>query len=90
MPKYVIEREVPGVGTLTAEQLRDGAHQSNQVIRELGPDIKWLMSYVTDNKIYCVYVAPDEDIIREHAVCLKLPADRISRVVTITDPATGE
>ena len=90
MPKYVIEREMPGVGTLTAEQLRDGAYQSNQVIRELGPDIKWLMSYVTDNKIYCVYVAPDEDIIREHALCLKVPADRISRVVTTTDPATGE
>ena len=90
MPKYVIEREVPGVGTLTAEQLRDGAHESNQVICELGPDIKWLMSYVTDDKIYCVYVAPDEDIIREHAVCLKLPADRISRVVTTIDPATGE
>ncbi len=90
MPKYVIEREMPGVGMLTAEQLRDGAYQSNQVIRELGPDIKWLMSYVTDDKIYCVYVAPDEDIIREHAVCLKLPADRISRVVTTIDPATGE
>ncbi len=90
MPKYVIEREMPGVGTLTAEQLRDGAYQSNQVIRELGPDIKWLMSYVTDNKIYCVYVAPDEDIIREHALCLKVPADRISRVVTTTDPTTGE
>ena len=90
MPKYVIEREAPGVGTLTAEQLRDGAYQSNQVIRELGPDIKWLMSYITDNKVYCVYVAPDEDIIREHALCLKVPADRISRVVTTTDPATGE
>ena len=90
MPKYVIEREVPGVGTLMAEQLREGAHESNQVIRELGPDIKWLMSYVTDNKVYCVYVAPDEDIIREHAVCSNMPADRISRVVMITDPATGE
>ena len=90
MPKFVIEREVPGVGTLTTEQLRESAHESNQVLRELGPDIKWLMSYVTDNKVYCVYVAPDEDIIREHAVCLKLPADRISRVVTTIDPATGE
>ncbi len=90
MPKYVIEREVPGAGTLTAEQLRDAAHQSNQLIRELGGDIKWLTSYVTDNKVYCVYVAPDEDIIREHAVCLQLPADRISRVVTTLDPATGE
>ncbi len=90
MPKFVIEREMPDVGSLTADQLRDAAHQSNQVIRELGPDIRWIMSYITDNKIYCVFIAPDEDIIREHALCLGVPADRISRVVTTIDPATGE
>ncbi len=90
MPKFVIEREMPDVGSLTADQLRDAAHQSNQVIRELGPEIRWIMSYITDNKIYCVFIAPDEDIIREHALCLGVPADRISRVVTTIDPATGE
>ena len=90
MPKFVIEREMPGIGTLSAEQLRAAAAQSNEVIRELGPDIKWLTSYITDNKMYCVYVASDEDIIREHAQCLRLPADRISRVIAIADPSTGE
>ena len=90
MPKFVIEREMPGVGTLTAEQLREASIQSNHLIRELGPDIKWLTSYVTDDKVYCVYVAPDEDIIREHARCLNMPADRIARVATTIDPSTGE
>ena len=90
MPKFVIEREVPGVGRLSPEQLREASQESNTVLRELGPDIQWLNSYVTDDKIYCVFVAPDEDILLEHARCVELPADRISRIVTTTDPTTAE
>jgi hypothetical protein len=91
MPKYVIEREVPGIGTKTAEELRVGAQESNAVVSELGPDdLKWITSYITDDKIYCVFIAASEEIVREHARCLDLPADRVSRVVTNTDPATAE
>ena len=90
MPKYVIEREVPGAGQATAEQLRDNSRESNTVVRELGPEIQWLESYITDDKIYGVYIAPDEDILYEHARCLDVPANRITRVVAVTDPSTGE
>ena len=90
MPKYVIERELPGAGDLSAEQLQAISEQSNKVIGELGPDIRWLTSYVTDDKLYCVYVAPDEDIILEHARCGGFPADRISLVSAVIDPSTGD
>lgn len=91
MPKYVIEREIEGVGQQGPEELRNASRESSGVIKELGPaDLQWLHSYIADDKIYCVYVARDEDIIREHARCLDLPADRISRVVAVTDPSTGD
>jgi hypothetical protein len=90
MPKYVIERELPGAGSLSAEELGGIAKKSNHVIGELGPEIRWLTSYVTDDKIYCVYVAPDEDILFEHARCGGFPADRISKVSTVIDPSTGD
>jgi len=90
MPKYVIERELPGAGDLSADELHDISAKSNQVLSDLGPDIRWLQSYVTDDKIYCVYVAPDEDIIFEHARCGGFPADKVSRVSTVIDPSTGD
>ena len=90
MPKYVIERELPGAGSLSAEDLRDISQKSNRVICDLGPEIRWLQSYVTDDKIYCVYVAPDEDILFEHARCGGFPADKVSRVTTVIDPSTGD
>jgi hypothetical protein len=86
MPKYVIEREVPGAGALTDEQLRDISLRSISVLGELGPRIQWIHSYVTDNKVYCVYLAPDEQVIREHARMVGLPADRISAVRRLLDP----
>jgi Protein of unknown function (DUF4242) len=90
MPKYVIEREIPGAGKLTPEQLRETSQKSNKVIADLGPEIRWLTSYVTDDKLYCVYVAPSEEIILEHARCGGFPANRISLVSTIIDPSTGD
>ena len=90
MPKYVIERELPGAGNLTSDELRDISAKSNQVISGLGPEIHWLHSYVTDDKLYCVYIAPDEDIILEHARCGGFPADRVSRVSATIDPSTGD
>lgn len=91
MPKYVIEREMPEVGKLSIEELRAGSRESNAVRDELDPkDLQWLHSYICDDKIYCVYVARDEDILLEHARCLDIPANRISRVVNMTDPTTGE
>ena len=90
MPKYVIERELPGAGKLTAQELHDISQKSNKVICDLGPEIHWLQSYVTDDKLFCVYVAPDEDIIFEHARCGGFPADRVSRVTTMIDPSTGD
>ena len=90
MPKYVIERELPGAGKLTPEELRAISQKSNKVISDLGPEIRWLQSYVTDDKIYCVYVAPDEDILYEHARCGGFPADKISQVTTTIDPSTGD
>ena len=90
MPKYVIERELPGAGQLSADELRSISQKSNKVISELGPDVRWLTSYVTDDKIYCVYVASDEDIIQEHARCGGFPANKVSKVVTVIDPSTGD
>jgi hypothetical protein len=90
MPKYVIERNLPGAGELSADDLRSISQKSNKVLAELGPDIRWLTSYVTDDKIYCVYVAPDKDVIEEHARCGGFPADRITMVSTVIDPSTGD
>jgi Protein of unknown function (DUF4242) len=90
MPKYVIERDVPGAGELSAEELRDMSQKSNKVITELGPDIRWITTYVTDDKLYCVYVAPDQDIIEEHARCGGFPANRITKVSAVIDPSTGD
>jgi hypothetical protein len=90
MPKYVIERGVPGAGELTPDQLRAMAEKSNRVISELGPEIRWLTSYVTDDKLYCVYVAPDEDIIVEHARCGGFPIDRVTKVSNVIDPSTAD
>jgi hypothetical protein len=90
MPKYVIERETPGAGQATLEQLRESAANSNEVIADLGPEIRWLESFVTDDKMYCVYVASGEDIILEHARCAGIPADRIARVAHVADPSWAE
>lgn len=90
MPKYVIEREIPGAGSLTPEQLQGISQTSCGVLNELGPKIQWVHSYVTDNKIYCIYNAPNEEMVREHAQKGGFPANSISRVSTIIDPTTAE
>ena len=90
MPRYVIERNLPGAGRLSPEQLQGVAQRSCGVLKELGSDIQWLESYVTDDRIYCVYVAPDEDLIREHARRGGFPADRISEVRRNISPLTAE
>jgi hypothetical protein len=90
MPKYLIERSLPGAGQLTADQLREISTTSNTVISNLGPEIRWLHSYVTEDKIYCIYVAPDTDILYEHARCGGFPADYITMIAAEIDPATGE
>jgi hypothetical protein len=90
MPKYVIERTIPGAGTLTAEELQAISAKSVEVIDGLGTGVQWVHSYVTDDKIYCVYNAKDADIIREHAKCGGFPADVVARVATVIDPTTAE
>ena len=90
MPKFLIERELPGAGSLSGDDLRSISQKSNQVISDLGPDIHWLHSYVTDDKLYCVYIAPDEDIVLEHARCGGFPANKVSRIATEIDPSTGD
>ena len=86
MREYVIEREIPGAGTWTEEQIRDTSLKSLEVLGELGPQVRWLHSYVTDDKIYCVYLAPDDAVIREHAKRGGFPANRISAVRRMIDP----
>jgi hypothetical protein len=90
MPKYVIEREIPGAGKLTADELRGISQKSCSVLNEMGPKIQWVHSYVTGDKIYCIYIAPDENAVREHATRGGFPANRISAVATIIDPTTSE
>jgi len=87
MPEYVIEREVPGAGDFTEDQIREISLNSLQVLANLGAQVRWLRSYITDDKIYCVYLAPDEAPIQEHARKLGLPASRISAVRRMVDPA---
>ncbi|MBF6648372.1 DUF4242 domain-containing protein [Methylobacter sp. BlB1] len=90
MPKYVIERNIPGAGSLTPQELQGISQKSCGVLREMGPQIQWLESYVTDDKVYCVYIAPDEATLRAHAEKGGFPADRISQVKTVIDPTTAE
>ncbi len=90
MPKYVIEREIPGAGKLTAAELQGISAKSCSVLNEMGPSIQWVHSYVTDDKIYCIYNAPNEDAVREHAKRGGFPANRISQVREIIDPTTAE
>ena len=90
MPKYVIEREIPGAGSLSTDQLREVAQTSCNVLKELGPQIQWLESYVTGDKVYCVYISPNEEMIREHAKQGGFPANRISEIKSIIDPTTSE
>jgi hypothetical protein len=90
MPKYVIEREVPGAGELTDAQLREMSQTSVSSLRSIGPQIQWLHSYVTGNKVYCVYLAPDEATVQEHAKRAGLPCNRVSAVRRLIDPSTAE
>ena len=90
MPKYVIERELPGAGNLSQPELQAVSQKSCGVLRNLGPQIQWLHSYVTGDKIYCVYMADNEDLIRRHSREGGFPADRISEVKTMIDPSTAE
>ena len=90
MPKYVIEREIPGAGSLTPDQLVAISQKSCSVLRNLGPQIQWLESFVTPDKIYCVYIAPNEAMVREHAKQGGFPANRVSEVKRIIDPTTAE
>lgn len=90
MPKYVIEREVPDAGHLSSEQLQGMSQKSCGVLNTMGPQIQWVHSYVTDNKIYCVYIAPNEEAIRQHAEQGGFPANRIEPIRTMIDPTTAE
>ena len=90
MPKYLIEREMPGAGKLSPEQLHAASQTSCGVLRNLGPQIQWLHSYVTEDKVYCVYIAPNEEMVREHAKQGGFPANRVSEIRTIIDPTTAE
>jgi len=90
MPKYVIERELPGAGKLSPAELHAISQKSCNVLRSLGPQIQWLHSYVTDDKVYCLYIAPDEATIREHASQGGFPANRVSQIRTVIDPTTSE
>jgi hypothetical protein len=89
MPQYVIERDIPGVGTLSEQEIRAISRRSLDVLKELGPQIQWLHSYVTEDKVYCVYLAPDEDTIREHARRSGIPADRVAAVRRLIDPSSA-
>ena len=90
MPKYVIEREIPAAGKLTAQQLNAISQKSCSVLKALGPQIQWVESYVTDDKIYCVYIAPNEAMVREHAKQGGFPANRVSQIRGMIDPTTAE
>lgn len=90
MPKYVIEREIPGAGNLTAEELQGISQKSCSVLQNLGPQIQWVQSYVTGDKVYCVYIAPSEDMIRAHAQQGGFPANKISEIKSVIDPTTAE
>ena len=90
MPKFVIERDIPGAGKLAPQELQAISQKSLGVLKELGPQIQWVQSYVTDDKVYCVYVAPNEEAVRKHAQLSGFPANRISQVRSVIDPTTAE
>ncbi len=90
MPKYLIERDIPGAGDLSSEDLQGISQKSCSVLQGMGPDIQWVQSYVTDDKLYCVYIAPDEAMIREHAAQGGFPANKVSRIGCVIDPTTAE
>ncbi|NOQ63414.1 MAG: DUF4242 domain-containing protein [Methyloprofundus sp.] len=90
MPKYIIEREIPSAGNLSVLELQQISQKSCCVLTEMGPKIQWLESYVTADKVYCIYIAPDEQTIREHAERGEFPANAINEIVTMIDPTTGE
>ena len=90
MPKFIIERELPGAGALTAEELQGISHKSNEVLASMAPRVQWQHSYVTTDKIYCVYVAEDESLVWEHARCGGFPITSVARVAAVIDPTTGE
>ncbi|HEX4247232.1 MAG TPA: DUF4242 domain-containing protein [Pseudonocardia sp.] len=90
MPKYVIERSIPGAGTLSPDELRDISAKSNAVLAGMAPRAQWVQSYVTDDKIYCVYLAESADAVREHAERGEFPADAVSEVHAVIDPSTGD
>ncbi len=90
MPKYVIEREIPGAGNMSPQELQSVSQKSCGVLRNLGPQIQWLHSYVTGDKIYCIYIAPNEEMVRQHAQQGGFPANRISEIKTVIDPTTAE
>ncbi len=89
MPKFVIEREIPGLGNLTDAEMKAIAVKSNEILTSLGPEIQWLHSYVTGDKMYCVYIAPDEELVREHARRGQFPANRVSAVRRLIDPMSA-
>lgn len=90
MPKYIIERQIPGAGALSSNELQQISEKSCSILKQLGPQIQWLESFVTDEKVYCIYIAPDEQTIRQHAELGEFPANNISEITTIIDPTTGE
>lgn len=90
MPKYIIEREIPGAGKLSSQELQDISQKSCDVLTQMGPRIQWIHSYVTGDKIYCVYFAPDEATVREHAMRGGFPANRVSQIYWVIDPSTAE
>jgi hypothetical protein len=90
MPQFVIERDMPGVGGLGSEELKRASQKSCSVLRDLGPEVQWVQSYVTDDKIYCIYRAPSKDLIRQHAETAGFPANNISEVRATIDPTTAE
>ncbi len=90
MPKYVIEREIPGAGKLSAQELQAISQKSCGVLNQMGPQIQWVQSYVTNDKIYCVYIAPNEEMVREHARQGGFPANRVSEIKSVIDPTTAE
>jgi hypothetical protein len=90
VPKFVIEREIPGAGSLSPAELKAASQKSCGAIRKLGPEIQWVHSYVTDDKLYCIYIAPGEDLIREHASQSGIPANRVAQVRSLIDPTTAD
>jgi len=90
VPRFLIEREIPGAGSLSPQDVQAVSQKSCAVLRSLGPQIQWLQSYVTGDKVYCIYVAPSEEAIREHARQVGLPANRISRIASVIDPSSAE